>query len=155
MLFPTSGHGVHLNLPVDVAISRFLLRRLDVCNCVWPSNRSVRANHIIPDGNQINISFTGHSCRTGAAPCTEMLWKMFPISLLMYIHARQSFFIMYLFHNVLHRKQPRKAPVNINNKNNEELRDEGLPSMFWHVPEKPWLGVAHAFVSVQSLRSLY
>lgn len=155
MLFPTSGHGTHLRLSVDVAISSFLLCRLDARTCVWPSNRSVRANHINPDGNQINISFTGHSCCTRAAPCTEMLWKMCPVSLLMYIRARQSFFITYLFSCVLHSEQPRKASVNINNKNNEELRDEGLPSMFWYVPKKPWLGVAHAFVSTQSLCSLY
>ena len=45
-------------------------------------------------------------------------------------HARQSFLIMYLFSYVLHRKQPGKASVNINNKNNEAFRDEGLPSMF-------------------------
>lgn len=52
-------------------------------NCVWPCNRSVRANNINPDENKINTSFTGHSCYTCAAPCTEVLWKMFPFSLFM------------------------------------------------------------------------
>lgn len=40
------------------------------------------------------------------------------------------FLIIYLFSSVLHRKQAGNASVNINNKNNEELRDEGLPSVF-------------------------
>lgn len=43
------------------------------------------------------------------------------------------FFFMYLFSYVLHRQQPGNASVNMNNKNNEELHNEGLSGVFWYV----------------------
>jgi len=104
---------------------QFLLCRRDACNCMWLSNRSVRANNISPDGNKINISFTGHSWWAGAAPRSEVWWKMFPISLCVYIHARQSFLTTHLFSYVSYGEQPGNS-VDMNNKNNEELHDEGL-----------------------------
>lgn len=82
ILCPTSGLGTILNLSVGVAISRFLICRLGVCNCRWPSNRSVRANTISPDGNQIGIFFVEYSCSLHRAAM-----KTFSISPLMLCNA--------------------------------------------------------------------
>lgn len=73
------------------------------------------------------------------------------------VHPRKVvfFFFMYLFSYVLHRQQPANASVNMNNKNNEELHNEGLSGVFWYVPKKLWLGDVDNFcLQVLSFRHI-